>query len=152
MRVSYLTCVVNKLSGYEVGSKLELVEHLTVEGVGLGMAGNRSAACGELYNGVVIVGFVVDGLSRAVCGSDHLLGHLTLSIVEILNGIDDDLGGYDLAIELDIRLGCANDSAFLILIIILLFARNVNRTDDITVAIVDTEKLRTSNEVRRKHC
>ena len=29
-------------------------------------------------------------------------------------------------------------------LIILLFARNVNRADDITVAIVDIEKLRTS--------
>ena len=45
---------------------------------------------------------------------------------------------------LNIRLGSANDSAFLVLIIILLFARNVNRTDDITVAVVDIEKLRTS--------
>ena len=62
----------------------------------------------------------------------------------ILHGIDDNLGGYDLAIQLDIRLGSTNDSAFLVLIIILFSARNVNRTGDITVAIVDIEKLRTS--------
>ena len=37
----------------------------------------------------------------------------------------------------------------IVLIIILLFARNVNRADDISVAVVDIEKLRTSNEVRR---
>ena len=35
--------------------------------------------------------------------------------------------------------------------IILLFFRNVNRTDDISVAIVDIEKLRTTNEVRRNN-
>ena len=35
-------------------------------------------------------------------------------------------------------------------LIILLFARSVNRADDVSVAIVDTEKLRTSYEVRRK--
>ena len=75
---------------------------------------------------------------------------INLFIVVILNGVDDNLRGYDLAGELDICLGSTNDSAFLILIIILLFARNVNRTDDITVAIVDIEKLRTSYEVRRK--
>ena len=64
----------------------------------------------------------------------------------MLNGIDNNLRGYDLAGELDICLGSTNDSAFLILIIILLFARNVNRTDDVSVAIIDIdiEKLRTS--------
>ena len=57
-------------------------------------------------------------------------------------GIDDNLGGYDLAGELDVNLGSTDDSAFLVLIIILLFARNVNRPDDISVAIIDIEKLR----------
>ena len=65
-------------------------------------------------------------------------------LLVILYGIDDNLGGYELAGKLDISLGSANNSAFLILIIILLFAQNVNRADDITVAIVDIEKLRTS--------
>ena len=108
------------------------------------MARNRSADCGEFHNGVVVVGLVVDGLSRAACRRDHLLGHLTLSIVIILNGVDDNLRGYDLAIELDICLGYANDSAFLVLIIILLFARNVNRADYVSFTVVDIEKLRTS--------
>ena len=141
---SYLTGVVNELSGNEVGSELELVEYLTTEGVGLGVAGHRSSACRELHNGLVIIGLVVDGLSRAVCGRDNLLGHLTFGIVIILDGIDNHLGGYNLAGELNISLGSADDSAFLVLIIILFFARNVNRADDITVAIVDIEKLRTS--------
>ena len=66
----------------------------------------------------------------------------TPRIVVILNGIDDDLRGYNLPGKLDICLGSTDDSAFLILIIVLLFARNVNRTDDITIAIVDIEKLR----------
>ena len=81
-------------------------------------------------------------LAGAACGSDHLLGHLTLGIVIILNGIDDNLRGYDLAGEVDVSLSSTNNSAFLVLIIILLFARNVNRADDITIAIVDIEKLR----------
>ena len=97
MRGSYLTSVVNELSGNEVGSELELVEHLTTERVGLGVAGNRSATCGELHNGLVIIGLVVDGLGRATCGSDHLLSHLTFGIVIILDGIDNHLGGYNLA-------------------------------------------------------
>ena len=83
-------------------------------------------------------------MSGVIGEGDHLLGHLTLGIVVILDGIDDHLGGYDLAGELDIRLGSTDDSAFLVFIIILLFARNVNRTDDITVTIKDIEKLRTS--------
>ena len=141
---SYLACVVNELSGNEVGSELELVEHFTTERVGLGVAGNRSSACGELHNGLVIIGLVVDGLSRATCGSDNFLGHLTFGIVIILDGIDDNLRGYNLAGELNISLGSADNSAFLVFIIILFFARNVNRTDDVTVTIVDMEKLRTS--------
>ena len=83
-------------------------------------------------------------MSGVIREGNHLLGHLTFSIVIILNGINDNLRGYDLAIQLNICLGSTDDSAFLVLIIILLFARNVNRTDDITVAIVDIEKLRTS--------
>ena len=93
----------------------------------------------------------MNGMSGVIGESKYLLGHLTFGIVIILNGIDDHLGGYDLAGELDICLGSTDDSAFLILIIVLLFARNVNRADDVSVAIVDIEKLRTSNEVRRKN-
>ena len=63
-------------------------------------------------------------------------------IVAILNGVNDNLRGYDLAIELNIRLGSTDDSAFLVLIIILLCARNVNRADGVFDAIVDIEKLR----------
>ena len=108
------------------------------------MAGHRSATCGELHNGVIVALFVVDGPSRSTCGSDYLLGHLTFDIVIILHGIDDYLGAYDLAGELNIRLGCTDDSAFLVLIIILFFACNVNRADDVSVTVVDIEKLRTS--------
>ena len=81
-------------------------------------------------------------MSGVIREGNYLLGHLTFGIVIILNGIDNNLRGYELAGKLDISLGSANNSAFLILIIILLFARNVNRADDITVAIVDIEKLR----------
>lgn len=88
--------------------------------------------------------FGLDGLGRSACGSDHLLGHLTFGIVIILDGIDNHLGGYNLAGKFDIRLGSADDSAFLVLIIILFFARKVNRTDDVSVTVVDIEKLRTS--------
>ena len=99
---------------------------------------------------VVIVSLVISRVRGIIGESDNLSRHLILGIVVILNGIDDNLRGYDLAGELDIRLSCADDSAFLVLIIILLFARDVNRTDDISIAIVDIEKLRTSLEVRRK--
>lgn len=88
--------------------------------------------------------FGLDGLGRSACGSDHLLGHLTFGIVIILDGIDNHLGGYNLAGKFDIRLGSTDDSAFLVLIIIFFFARKVNRTDDVSVTIVDIEKLRTS--------
>ena len=89
-------------------------------------------------------------MSGVIGEGNHLLGHLTFGIVIILDGIDDHLGGYDLSIESNVAFCRTNNSAFLVLIIILLFARNVNRTDDITVAIVDIEKLRTSNEVRSR--
>ena len=65
---SYLTCVVYELSGNEVCSKLELIEYLTTEGVGLGVAGYVATACIELNGGVVIVCLIVDGLSRAALG------------------------------------------------------------------------------------
>ncbi len=86
----------------------------------------------------------MNGMSGVIGEGDHLPGHLTLGVVIILHSIDDNLGGYDLAGESDIRLGGTNDSAFLVLIIILFFGRNVNRSDDITVTIKDIEKLRTS--------
>ena len=136
--------MVNELSGNEVGSKLELVEHLTAEGVGLRVTCYRSSTCGELHNGVIVIRLVVDCLSRAACGSDNLLGYLTFGIVIILNGIDDSLRGYDIARKLDIRLGSTNDFTFLIFIIILFFSKYVNRANDISVTIVDIEKLRTS--------
>lgn len=70
----------------------------------------------------------------------YLLCHSALVVIVILDGIDYDLGGYDLiTVYRNIALGCAIKSAFLVVIIILLFARNVNRTDDITVAAVDIE-------------
>ena len=84
----------------------------------------------------------MNGMSGVIGEGDHLLGHLTLGIVVILDGIDDNLRGYDLTIEDDVAFCRTNDSAFLVLIIILLFARNVNRTDDISFPIVDIEKLR----------
>ena len=94
-------------------------------------------ATDRIFIGLVIIGLVVDGLSGATCGSDHLFSHLTFGIVIILDGIDNHLGGYNLAGKFDIGLGSTDDSAFLALIIILSFARNVNRTDDASVAIVD---------------
>ena len=69
--------------------------------------------------------------------TNHLLGHLTLGIIVILNGVDDNLRCYDLAIELDIRLGCADYSAALIFIIILFFGFDVNRPYNIFVIVVD---------------
>ena len=87
---------------------------------------------------------VVDRLHSTACRRDHLSRHPSFAVVDIPNGIHNSFSGYDLTFQRDIRLGSADDSAVLILIIILLFARNVNRTDDITVAIVDIEKLRTS--------
>ena len=75
-------------------------------------------------------------------GND-LFRHIAVGIIVILNGIYYNFRGYYIVSYNYIRLSSTNNSAFLILIIILLFARNVNRADDITVAIVDIEKLRT---------
>ena len=143
-RVGHITYVVSELSGHEIGSKLELIEYLSTKGVGLGVAGNRSATCGEFHNGVIVALLVVDDLGKTTRRRDRLNGHLTLGIVVILDGIDDHLGGYDLAGESDIRLGSTDDSALLVFIIILLFSGNVNRSDNISFPIVDIEKLRTS--------
>ena len=55
--------------------------------------------------------------------------------------MDDSLRGNDLARKLDLRLGRANDIAALVFISILRFRLEVNRADDIAVAVVDTEKL-----------
>lgn len=66
--------------------------------------------CGELHNGVIVIRLIVDGLSSAACGSNHLYGHLTFGIVIILNGVDNNLRCYDLAGELNIRLGSTDDS------------------------------------------
>ena len=145
----YIAGMVMELTGYKACTKLELVENLAAEGVVLGVTGYRSAACEELHNGVVIICLVVDGLSRAGGRSDDFLGYLTFGIVIILYGMGDNLGGYDFAGKSNIRLGSTDDSAFLILIIILFFGYYVNRTDDVAVASVDIEKLRTSFEVRR---
>ena len=79
---------------------------------------------------VVIVSLVISRVRGIIGESDNLSRHLTFDIVIILYGIDDHLGGYYLTGEGDIRLGSADDSAFLVLIIILLFSKNVNRTDD----------------------
>ena len=64
---------------------------------------------------------------------------LALYLEGMCFGTLDDLAG-----ELDIRLSSADDSAVLILIIVLFFAQNVNGTDDIPVAVIGIEKLRTS--------
>ena len=50
--------------------------------------------------------------------------------------MDDNLGGYDLAGKGNIRLGSADNSAFLVLIIILFFGYYVNRAHDVAVASV----------------
>ena len=140
----YFTSMIYELTGNAIRAELKLVEYLASKGVGLRVAGNATVTCGEFHHSGVIGRFVVDGLSRSACRRDHLLGQPALGIVIIPDGIDDNLRDYDLSIEDDVAFCRTNDSAFLMLIIILLFARNVNRTDDVTVAIVNIEKLRTS--------
>ena len=78
------------------------------------MAGNCSAACGELDNGIVVGLLIVDGLRRAACGRDDLSGHLALGIVVIPRGVDHVLRGYDLTRKLDVCLGSADDIAVII--------------------------------------
>ena len=70
---SYLTGVINELSGNEVGSKLELIEFFTAEGVGLGVPGYIATTCRELHNGVIVVCLVVDGLGSAADGVINFL-------------------------------------------------------------------------------
>ena len=76
--------MIYELSGYKVGSKLELVEYLPSEGVGPRVAGNRSATCGELHNGVIVIRLVVDGLSRVVCDGYDGYNKLTECVIGVL--------------------------------------------------------------------
>ena len=71
----------------------------------------------ELDNSVIVGILIVNGMSGVIGEGNHLLGYITLSIVIILNGIDDNLRCYDLAIQLDICLGSTNDPVSLVLII-----------------------------------
>ena len=108
------------------------------------MAGNRSVAYGELGDSIIVGVLVVDCLRVSACGSYNLLGEFILGVVVILDGINNTLGSYEVVRYNDIRFGGADDSTFLVLIIILLICGYVNRTDDISGAVVDIEKLRTS--------
>ena len=70
---------------------------------------------------------------------------MTFVVVIVSYRVEKSFGNYNfVTVKFNFRLGSTNDFTFLIFIIILLFARNVNRTDDISVTIVDIEKLRTS--------
>ena len=142
---------IAELTGNKSSADLELVEHLTSKRIRFAMRGDRLflvriLGIGNIKfdNGIIVGILIVNGMSGVIGEGNHLLGHLTFGIVVILYGIDDNLRGYDLSIEGNVAFCRADDSAFLILIIILLFARNVNRADDVSVAIVDKEKLRTS--------
>ena len=73
-----------------------------------------------------------------------------LVLIAIFNGIDNNFGGYDLTREFNVRLGSTDDFPCFVFIIIFFSTADVNRTDDISIAIVGAEKLRTSEEVRRK--
>ena len=95
---------------------------------------------GELYNGVVLAVLVVDSLLVTVFGRDHLLGKITFTVIGILDRIDDNLGSYDLVGKRNIRFGSTDEFTFFVLIIILLFCRNVNTSDDIPLAVVGIEK------------
>ena len=68
---------------------------------------------------------------------------MTFVVVIVSYRVEKSFGNDNfISIKLNVRFGSANDLSILIFIIILLFARNVNRTDDITVTIVGIEKLR----------
>ena len=150
MRLGNLARMIHKLSGYEVLTRLQLIEHLSAKRVGLGVAGDGSAACGELHNGIIVARLVVDGVCCTISGNNDLSDHLSFGIVGELDGVEHSLIGHDFARKDNCRLGRADNSAFLVYISILFLRENVNRTDDIALPIVDIEKLRTSNEVRRK--
>ena len=75
-------------------------------------------------------------MSRANGGSNLLFDHSAICIVVITDGINDRLFRYNLSGKDDVRLSRANNSAVLVLVIIFLFAQNVNRSDDISLTIV----------------
>ena len=94
------------------------------------MAGDCSAACCELHNGVIVTGLIVDGLGSTAFRRDHLFRHPAFGIIVILDGIDDRLGGDDLTGDLDISFGSTDNSAFLVLIIVTLALGQINRPDN----------------------
>ena len=137
MLLGHLALDVVKLADEEAASQLQFVKELSSKAVGLRMARNRSAARGELYHGVVVVRLVIDGLRCSVGKGHYLLVHLTFGTVIILDGVDDNLGGDDLTRQGNIAFGCAKKSSFLVFISILFFRENVNRTNDISLSVVD---------------
>ena len=70
---------------------------------------------------------------------------MTFVVVIVSYRVEKSFGNYNfVTVKFNFRLGSTNNLSILIFIIILLFARNVNRTDDVIVTIVGIEKLRTS--------
>ena len=109
------------------------------------MARHRLTAGSKLHHRFVVGSFIVDSLRFAALGRDHLLGKIALAVVIVLDAMYHGLCGNELICKSNIRLGSADNLTFLVLIIILFLCGDVNRTDDVSVAIVDIEKLRTSN-------
>ena len=109
--------MVGELTRNETCTKLKLIEYLTAEGVDLRVAGNVVVACCEFNYSIIVARLVVDGLCCAILRGDNLSLNPALGVVEILDCINQRFRGYDVIIEINITLGSANNSAFLILII-----------------------------------
>ena len=115
--------MVVELSGDKSCTKLQLVEHLTSEAVGLAVGGDRLPAGAELDNRRTILGiFVPDGLFVPVGGEDALPSQLVVGVIAVNDGIGQRFAGDHLVCtERDIALGGAHNSAVLVCISILFF-------------------------------
>ena len=138
MRLSHVTCVVAKLSGYKAGAQLQLVKDLSAEAVGLGVAGDRSAACFKLDHGVVIRSLIVDDPLGAVSRDHPLADQRALAVVNVEDGIYQSLSGDDLVrAKGNVAFRSTGDLTVLVRISILFSSQHVNRTDDVALTVID---------------
>ena len=87
----------------------------------------------ELDNRIAVGGFVMICKGCAVLGRNHLPRQITVFVVEIPNGVNQCLFGYDVICDNNITLGRPNNSAFLVCIIILFFRKNVNASNGVSL-------------------
>ena len=90
----------------------------------------------ELDNRIAVGGFVMICKGCAVLGRNHHPRQITVFVVKIPSGVNQCLFGYAVICDNNITLGRPNNSAFLIRIIVLLFRKNVNASDYVSLIII----------------